>query len=315
MSKRKRGRKKPYYQRVKNKEYVLENISLAELKTTKKREHDLVNYHWAYYSELALQRENIKFKLKEVLLDKCIRNYSFKGWQRAVKYKYSLHPLCSIGSTKFIGGRFNYGEDINGEIKAFPALYITEDKDTALQETLGQMPPSVDMGLSSRELALTNKQSETIVSVTGELDTVFDLTTSKSLTKFVNLTKSFKLSAQLKNQAKKLNIDPPAVVQKPKELFDGIMEENWRAGINLNDTPFNGQIFGHILYEAGVSAILYKSKLTKKECLSIFIENFKDSDCSIKIDDEAPDGAEYCLDSENYKASLLTHNELQALKK
>jgi hypothetical protein len=321
MAKRRKNRIKPAFfempakKKFNKKEFVLEEVSFQELKEQKKRTQAFINYYWNYYSELALQREQIKDPIFEVLREKCISGYKFSNWQRAVKYKYSFHPLSCVGSMTFIGQRFNYGRDINGNLTAFPALYIAADKDTALQETLGQTNNNSEKRLSSQELALMNPQSETIVSVSGCLENVFDLRNSRGLTKFVNLVKNFKLSTSLKGQAKALNENTPNVVEKPKQLFDSIMVPDWRQQVTLYDVPSNSQIMGHILNEAGISGVLYNSKLTGKECIAIFTENFENTNSFIELDDDAPlEQIPGKLDSNNFKIALMTDKEILNLK-
>ena len=317
---KRKGRKKrnnPFFQSSlskshggKKKQILLDKFTLSELKAQKKRNDDLIKYHWDYYSELAIQREQIKDQIDDAIISKCDRNYTFSSWQRAVEYKYSFHPLSCVGSLRR-SGRFNYGEDIGANFSTFPALYIASDKDTALQETLGQEKQSKEIGLSAKELALANPKSETIVSVSGELETIFDLTSSKNLTKFVNLTKSFKLSKKLKDEARKLKLDTPNVVDRPRLLFDTMMEKDWRGQLMLFDAPFNAQIFGHILLNAGVNGVLYKSKLTKKECVAIFPTTFANSNCYVELDHEAPlKEIPARVDSLNWKITTLTAKEV-----
>ena len=61
-------------------------------------------------------------------------DFSFKSWFRAVKWRYSNHPLCTLGSLKDPGGRFNIGNMNPNLIPQFSALYIAQDKETAEKE-------------------------------------------------------------------------------------------------------------------------------------------------------------------------------------
>ncbi|MCP4679734.1 MAG: hypothetical protein GY854_30440, partial [Deltaproteobacteria bacterium] len=206
--------------------YILEQGTLEQLRSQKARMKRYLQYHWDYYSALAHLRNEIQDQLTQALNEACSSDFEFNGWQRAVKYKYSLHPLSTVGSVRDIGGRFNIG-DINPNIPTFPALYIAKDKNTALQETLGQIPIK-GAKLTPQELALTNPQSESIVSVSGKLDRVFDLTTWRTLRKFANLIKDFKIPGHVVRQATALGEEPRAIVKTPGALKKSLLDKDWR---------------------------------------------------------------------------------------
>ena len=106
---------------------MLEETSPARILATKKRTDDILRYEWNYYSELAYQRKRIEPELLDALRRASSTNFAFDHWQRAVKYRYGLHPLSSIGSLSSPGGRFNIG-DVNLQLFArFPALYLAGD--------------------------------------------------------------------------------------------------------------------------------------------------------------------------------------------
>ena len=58
------------------------------------------------------------------------------------------------------------------------------------------------------------------------------------------------------------------------------------------DVPSSPQIFGQLVWEAGIEGILYNSKFSEKECLVIFPQNF-DETCGsfVELDDPAPQEA------------------------
>jgi hypothetical protein len=89
-------------------QYLLEAGTLAGMRAAKKKTADILKYHWNYYSELACQRSAIQDEIKQALTQTCV-SYEFENWQRAVTYKYGLHPLSTVGSLSYIGGRFNTG--------------------------------------------------------------------------------------------------------------------------------------------------------------------------------------------------------------
>lgn len=290
--------------------YLLEQGTLQDMLMAKERTNTLLKYYWDYYSELAHQRNQIQDELKKALIQACISSYRFEKWQRAVKWKYGLHPLSSLGSLTNIGNRFNTGASVNSEVPSFPALYFACDKDTAIQETLGQIEVK-NSQLNARELALTNPQSEVFVSVSGELEKVFDLRSADALKGFVDLIKGFELSDALKASAQSLGLSTPDAVQRPKQLFETLLDEDWRKIPMQFDVPANPQIFGHLIYQAGIEGILYPSKLTGKDCLAVFPHNFASSTSYVTIDDEAPHkNVPRRIDSENWRICDLSTQEL-----
>lgn len=290
--------------------YLLDHVSLRDLERSQKYRDNLLAYNWHYYSELARQRSKFEDELKGILIESCTPDYEFKNWQRAVKWKYDQHPLCTLGSLKDPGGRFNIG-DINPSLfPQFSALYIARDQPTARREILGHSAQGIGV-LTPEDIALTSDPSIAIISIGGYLEQVFDLRNSRKLTKFVNLTKTFKITQSLCRQAKKSKLPKPDIIQKPKQLLDNLMDPNWRELPMIVDIPWNSQIFGQMLYSAGIEGVLYKSKLTNKECLAIYSNNFLNSDSYLQLEDEPPNtNTPRRIDSSNFKITEKNFLEL-----
>lgn len=287
--------------------HLLESGTVDGLREAKNITQKLLNFHWNYYSELARQRNVIQDQIQEALIQTCI-SFEITNWQRGVKYKYGLHPLSTVGSLTNIGGRFNTGVYVNTEVPSFPALYIAKNKDTALQEHLGQIPNDL---LSPREMALTNPASETIVSISGKFDKVFDLTNEKGLDPFLKLIKKFKLSKELKVRAYELGEPNPETIKTVKKLLDSLLMPAWRDYPSRYDVPANSQIFGHLVYTAGLEGILYPSKFTNEPCLVLFPKNFVGTDSYIQIDDETPHAkVPIRIDGTNWRLSEMSPNEV-----
>ena len=183
-------------------------------------------------------------------------------------------------------------------------MYLAQDKDTALQEHLGQEPVPVGSSLTAREIALTNPMSETIVSVSGKLDKVFDLTVTDNLNLFVELIKNFKIS-------KELQITSPGIVKTADKLHKTLLHHDWRQLPSNYDVPSNSQIFGHLVYSSRIEGILYPSKFTGKSCLIVFPRNFVRTDSYIMLDDETPHPKiPNRVDGFNWRISELNDKEI-----
>jgi hypothetical protein len=289
---------------------LLEVGTLESMKNAKRMTDEHLKFHWDFFAELAQQRSMISENISIVLNQTSI-SYSIKNWQRAVKYKYGLHPLCTTGSLTYIGGRFNTGQKVNTEVPSFPALYLSQDKDTALQEHLGQQAVVGDIGLTPREFALTNPASETIVSVSGQLDKVFDLTSEENLGGFVDLLKDFKISKGLIDRSRKLGIPQPVTIKTANLLLSTLLNPEWRQIPSNCDVPSNPQIFGHLVYMAGIEGILYPSKFTGKLCLAVFPRNFVGTDSFIMLDHEVPhEKVPARIDASNWRLCEIDAKEI-----
>ena len=243
------------------------------------------DYYWGEYSELAKQRSDHWEEIRESLLSEVIDDYHFKKRFRAVKWSYSNHPLCTVGSLKDpAGGRFNIGNMSPNLIPRFSSLYIAQDKETAEKELLS---PKDHPDLSSFDLSLTSSSSISIVAVQGILDTVFDIRGDTKLKRIVKILSKFKFSSSLKKLSSTLKIDS-RIIKTRKRMYESISEVKWRMKPMHFDVPSNSQIFGQMVRDSGISGILYYSSVTQKECLAIFPTNFKNSSSFIELIDEPP---------------------------
>jgi hypothetical protein len=211
--------------------------------------------------------------------------FEFPGWQRAVKYKYSLAPLSTKGSLSDPGGRFNIGAIDPSHFPVFPALYLACDKKTALAELLGRDGPADS--LAPEELALTKPASITVVSVSGRLESVLDVRVAQNLAGFVNLIKDFKLSTGLIMKARKLG-QTAKVVRDADQLVKEFKGSRWREWPMIFDVPSPPQIFGRIVLDAGIEGVLYDSVLTQNLCSAFYPQNFQNSSSHIELDDPCP---------------------------
>jgi hypothetical protein len=183
-----------------------------------------------------------------------------------------------------VGGRFNYGVDIDRDRFApFPALYIAEDFETGLREMQGLTSEDRRSGLTPAELALCGKNSFTWAAVTGSVTNVFDITLASNLDKFTSAFAKFKFSAAVRAAERKMGLPPKIILGTSDQLLDSFMVEGWRQDPNLWGTPANPQIFGHLVSQAGFEGILYASIRTGKRNLALFPRQFKNSSSIVSV--------------------------------
>lgn len=281
----------------------LDTFSIEELEAWQIEKEKILRYHWDLYSALAYERAKMGDHLRTALLEAGNKRFEFNGWQRQVRYQFTLSPFSPKGSLIEPGGRFNIPQINPDQIPPFPALYIAEDKETTLQEA-GQGAKKKGP-LSSLDLALIRKESITIVAVKGCLGSFIDLSKPQSLKKFLNLIKNFSIPARLLQEAKQLKIQSPIQVKNLETLMKTLLEPNWRVMPMQFDIPANCQIFGQMVAHAGIEGILYPSKFTGKKCLAIFPHNFN-SESFIAVDGEFPAEAIARLDHQNWPAMKAT---------
>jgi RES domain len=289
------SRKHPWEKRKRHqpsKVYTLDEGDLQDISNYKRHTAELLRFHWNYYAELAYQRAEIKRDLQRALQEKATKEFIFSQWQRAIKYKYCLDPLNTIGSLNDPGGRFNVGRIDPIKFPIFPALYLASDKETAIQELLGQEKNSQESGLSRLELALIKKDSISIVAMDGQIDQVFDLRYKENLEPFVELIKDFTLSKELIKEGKKLGIPNLRVIKSVDLLLKTFLSPNWREYPMLFDIPANSQIFGQLTMSAGIQGIVYPSKITGSACLSVFPQTLADTSSHVQLSGEIPAAVE-----------------------
>lgn len=244
-------------------------------------------YLWDYDSALAFQRTSKADQIKAALLEAAEGPFEFSGWQRVVRYKYSLNPLSPAGSLVGAGGRFNYSDFNPQQFSPFPALYAAQKRETALAEALGQ-PQESSGGLSPLELALAGTSSISVVSTRGRLDLVIDLRHPERLQPFVDAIKDFEIPEHVLHQAKEIGQPKPTVITTVEQLVAALIEPNWRWLPMLGDVPASCQNFGDIVRRAGIDGIVYPSKIDGEPCVAMFPGNFKES--FVELVDSPPSG-------------------------
>jgi hypothetical protein len=252
------------------------------------------DYHYLWFFELERQRASKQSEILEALSLVPEISVQLSGWGRALAYKHSAAPLSCVGSLRWVGGRFNYGVDIDSSRFApFPALYLAEDAETALREMHGLQRETTRGGLSGLELSLLSRSGVAWVRVDGHVHNIFDLTSTANLRGFTAVLSKFRLSRAVRMAEDRMGAVPLRLLQTPDELFQSFMIEGWREFPVQVSTPANSQLFAHFLMQAGFEGVLYSSTITGKRNIALFTRQFKNSASIVNVLDP-PAGATCC---------------------
>lgn len=217
-------------------------------------------------------------------------SFELTHWARLVTYRYGDAPLSAAGSLAYVGGRFNVGLDLDGQaMRAWPALYIAEDYETAFREKFQRAAGELTHGLTPEELSLNDGGSHSTVMLRGRLSKVFDLTTPASLMAVARVFAKIALPARAEQIKRKLKMPKQAVrmLTTAKQLHDMCIIQNWRVRPVQFELPANTHTLAELIRAAGFEAILYPSTKGSRNCLAVFPDRLLDGSY-IELEDEAP---------------------------
>lgn len=281
---------------------LLDQFTLNAVRNAKDYGRARARFQWDYYAALDQQRAENNDEIKKSLVGAAEGPFVFDGWQRIVDYRYSLHPLSAVGSVVTDpGGRFNVGDIDRARFSPFPALYLAADQPTAIVEKFGNSDTEGRSGLSNLDFALRSGPSFSCVSVSGRLDSVINLGHADRLLPFVEIIKRFKLPPDLATRAGPLQFQRPTIVRTVEELVGAITSLGWRGEPMQVDIPGAPQVFGQLVWNAGIEGIVFPSSKGSADCMAIFPENLSSSSFA-ELDHGAPEGAMHLrLDGTNYR--------------
>lgn len=275
-------------------ELIVEYFTDRQLIAWRARAGDIQDYHYLWFFELERQRTANHAKLREALGTVTGTTIELAGWGRALAYKYSNTPLSCVGSLKWVGGRFNYGVDIDSSrYTPFPALYLAQDLETGLREMHGLLRDNDRAGMTANELAFCSESGITWAAVEGSVHNIFDITRIANLEAFAEVLATFKFSRNVRAREEKLRATSLRLISTADELHQSFMTENWREFPSMLSTPANSQLFGHLLSQAGFEGALFSSTITQKLNLALFPRQFENSASIVKVI-APPPGANCC---------------------
>ena len=274
-------------------ELLLEHVSDIDLARSRSHGTRIAAYNTQLFYELEGQRAAHAEEVRASLQSIPGISVSVDDWCRQVKSRYALSPLSCAGSL-ISSGRFNYGNDLDTRFPRFPALYIAEDRATAHCEMF-QIATDVPGRLSAEQMNFQPSQSIANYALAGTVHQVFDLTRTESLAPFMEVTRHFTLSTELRKMERAFGIPTRQVAQTPEQLMVTLMDRDWRTYPMYADVPANSQILGSLLQDAGFEAVLYNSvRLAGGRAMAVFPRAFRNSTSMVRVLG-APDQARHTL--------------------
>lgn len=257
-------------------ELLLEHVSDLDLARSRSHGTRIAAYHTKLFYELEGQRAAHADEIRAALQSVAGISVAVDNWCRQVRARYVLSPLSCAGSL-ISSGRFNYGNDLDNRFPRFPALYIAEDRTTAHCEMF-QLATERPGRLSAEEMNFQPDQSIAAYALAGAVHQVFDLTRPENLAPFMEVTRCFVLSTELRKMEKAFGIPERRVAQLPEQLMATLMDRDWRAYPMYADVPANSQVLGSLIQDAGFEAVLYNSvRLAGGRAMAVFPRTFPNS--------------------------------------
>ena len=256
-----------------------------------------------YWGFLAREREKLIDDIKEAIFSAKSGELEFKRLSRIVEGQYGHDPLCTVGSIKSTGGRFNFGQ-ISSSIISFQCLYLAENYKTAFCEKyLYREDEVLSDGLTPTDLHFEEPGTNVHCKVNVFLDNYLDLRVEGTLENFIDVIAKIEPTEELQARAFKLKMGRLTTTKTEEKLLKNIFESNYKQWGTWFDQPSNSQWIGHYAKLAGLQAIVYPScRSTTGYNLAIFTDNFDNSDAVVEINDQASfiDPMRKKIDSSNY---------------
>lgn len=270
--------------------HVLDQYRPGEIRWLRQRADALLAFHYRFYSELHLQRSQRADQIRDALLSASNGPVEMSGWFRVVSYNRSLLPLSWRGSLVEPGGRFNIPEMDAGKFAPFPALYLAEDPETALLERFGRSDKT-GTPLTRLDDAVRGADSFSGVRCRWQAEKLIDLRLKTPLDPFVSIIAKFVVPRWLIDESRRLKIEPPELIRTGDKLMEALLHPDWRTMPMQMEVPAASQVFGQLVYDAGIEGIIYRSKHNGRLCVALFPFNFENSDSFVEVEDPGPEGA------------------------
>ncbi len=240
-----------------------------------------------YWVFLAREREKLIDDITDSLFSSKSGALEIKKLSRIVEASYGHDPLCTVGSIKAAGGRFNFGQ-ISSSIMSFHALYLAENYQTAFSEKyLYRDDEKLSENLNPTDLHFEEPGTNVHFKVDIQIESFLDLRQKGVLSNFLEVISKIQPTVELQAKAFKLKMGKLTIANTEDKLLKNILEPNYKQWGTWLDQPSNSQWLGHYAKLAGIQAIAYPScRNSSGYNLAIFTENFENTDATIEITGE-----------------------------
>lgn len=266
-------------------------------------------YHLGRFFHHEGQRRLLDQDIQEALNLPDAESVDGDEWTRIVQYKYSNQPLSAIGSL-YSSGRFNIGEDVtDSQLRAFPALYIASDYDTAYNEYFGVFQAKKGAPtMAAHELALQEPGSFSSCRLSVELQRLFDVRRLANLKPYASVETKFGLPDHLRALEKAIGHKATPKSLSAKSIRKTLMSIDWRFLPANFGIPAAPQVFGRAVRQAGYEGIVFQSTKSAGTCIAVFPDRLQ-TGSRVELRDEIPDQGiriQTTLTADNY-GNLLRH--------
>lgn len=256
-----------------------------------------------YWVFLSREREKLIDDIKDSIFGARSGALEIQKLSRIVEGLYGHDPLCTVGSLKAPGGRFNFGQ-ISSSIISFHALYLAENYQTAFCEKyIYRDDEKLADGLTPTDLHFEEPNTNVHCKVNIYLENYLDLRNQGTLIEFLSVISKIEPSEELQAKAFKLKMGRLSTAKTEEKLLKNVFESNYKQWGTWFDQPSNSQWIGHYAKLAGLQAIAYPScRNTSGYNLAVFTENFENTDAYIEITDPVSfiDPTRKRIDSSNF---------------
>lgn len=237
-----------------------------------------------YYQWLQSEREkHIEDILESLELE--AKTEVSEVYTRIVFNQFNHDPLCTVGSIKTQGQRFNIGSRLE-PYKEFHCLYLANDFPTAYAEVFHKAAGYRKGSLSPHELAGLNGNDFSSFSVKVSLEKCLDLRDPKTTKSFVDIISNISVPKEILQLGQEAGVGRLRTIRTSGELKRSLLDEGFLKIPTILDLPSNSQWFGYYALKAGIQGLIFESVRFRDGInLAVFPDNLAGTDSFLELND------------------------------